>query len=465
MKNTAIALLLTLNLLIAINGYSAVTSVGEINVVGETKGVVPASSTVPLIVTLVIDRSLAEPGEEIKTIEITMPVGFLTQSSYFKGILRDRNPITARAVISGGNVLRVELADVINDFQNSIYEITFDCQTPNTATLEAVFRVRLRNLDDAPIGEFIRPQQADGKLNNDDFTLQVIPNVPPDPVIGFTAEADTTGENDVTLRWQKSDDPDVNGYLIYRDKEDPINVKDRSSTTFREVNVFPGDHTYQITAYKTLFLQSERSEIQIVTVSEDTAAPEPPMMLGITTSSDGVEITWKPSASRDVITYQVQFRASGTGELQPLPDGEIGAKPEDELTGYTFIDSQTLSIGSFTYAVIAIDEADNKSAPIQKKLRIFDRPYPNPFTPLSSDEDFNQVVFPARAIEDASGEFTVRIYDIDGMLVKTLTALPGETKLTWDGRDETGEIVESGVYVYQLQVAESFKTGTVIVAK
>ena len=465
MKNTATALLLTLNLLIAISGYGAVTSVGEINVVGETKGIVPASSTVPLIVTLLIDRSLAELGEEIKVIEIEMPSGFLTQSSYFKGILRDQNQLAARAVVSGGNVLRVELADLIVDTQNSRYDITFDCQTPNTVTLEAVFRVRLRNLDDAPIGEFIRPQQADGKLNNDDFTLQVIPNVPPDPVIGFTAEADTTGENDVTLRWQKSDDPDVNGYLIYRDKENPINVKDRSSTTFREVNVFPGDHTYQITAYKTLFLQSERSAIQIVTVSEDTAAPEPPMMLGITTSSDGVEITWKPSASRDVITYQVRFRASGTGELQPLPDGEIEAKPEDELTGYTFIDTQTLPIGSFVYAVIAIDEADNKSAPIQKKLRIFDKPYPNPFTPLSSDEDFNQVVFPARAIEDASGEFTVHIYDIDGMLVKTLTALPGETKLTWDGRDEVGEIVESGVYVYQLQVAESFKTGTVIVAK
>ncbi|MCG9134379.1 hypothetical protein J5I95_22170 [Candidatus Poribacteria bacterium] len=465
MKNTAITFLLIINLLIAINGYSAVTSVGEINVVGETKGIVPASSTVPLIVTLLIDRSLAEPGEEIKVIEIAMPPGFLTQSSYFKGILRDRNQIAARAVVSGGNTLRVELADVINDFQNSRYDITFECQTPNTVTLEATFRVRLRNLDDAPIGEFIRPGQADGKLNNNNFTLQVIPNVPPAPVIGFTAEADTTGENDVTLHWEKSDDPDVNGYLIYRDKEDPINVKDRSSTTFREVNVLPGNHTYQITAYKTLFLQSERSAIQTVTVSEDTAAPEPPMMLSITTSSDGVEITWKPSASRDVITYQVQFRASGTGELQPLPDSEIVATPEDELTGYIFIDSQILSIGSFTYAVIAIDEADNKSAPLQKKLRIFDKPYPNPFTPLSLDEDFNQIVFPARSIEDASGEFTVLIYDIDGMLIKTLTALPGETELTWDGRDEAGEIMESGVYVYQLQVGENFKTGTLILAK
>ena len=442
------------------------TSVGEINVVDQTEGVVPASTTAPLIVTLVIDRSLAEPGEEIKTIEILMPPGFLTQPASFKGITRDRNPLVARAIVSGGNVLRVELADVIVDLQSSIYDITFDCQTPNTITLSAAFRVRLRNLDDAPIGEFIREGQADGKLNNNKFTLQVIANVPPGPVIGFTAEADTTGENDVTLRWQNSADPDVNGYLIYRDTQElPINVTGRSSTTFRDVNVPQGEHTYQITAYKTRLLQSERSPIQTVNVSEDTAAPQPPTMLSVTTSNEGVEVSWKPSISRDVTTYKILFGSAETDGLEPLHDGVLQRTPEDDVAGYRFIDERILSVGSFTYAVIAVDEADNTSASAQAKLRIFAKPYPNPFTPLSPDPDFNQVVFPARAIEDASGEFTVLIYDIDGMLVKTLTALPGETELTWDGRDETGEIVESGIYVYQLQVGEDFKTGTVILAK
>ena len=455
MKNTFIALILIGSLLwVSTNGYGAVTSVGEINVVGEKEGVVPASSTVPLLVTLVIDRSLAEPGEEIKTIEITMPRGFLTQPSFFRGISRDGNQIVARAVVSGGSVLRVELADAIVDFQNSLYEITFECQTPNTLIPEAVFRARLRNLQDGPIGEFIRPGQADGKLNNDDFTLQVIPNVPPDPVSGFTAEVDETGENDVTLRWQKSTDSDVNGYLIYRDKDDStIQVENRSSTTFRDVNVPPGNHTYQITAYKTLYLQSERSPIQTVNVSPDTAAPEPPTMLSITPSSDGVEIVWKPSVSRDVIAYRIAEGLTTLAEINELK------------TEYKFIDDRSLPIGSFTYTVIAIDEANNESIPAEKRLRIFDQPYPNPFTPLSPDEDFNQVVFPARALEETSGEFTVLIFDIDGMLVKTLTALPGETELIWDGHDESGEIVESGIYVYQLQVGESFKTGTLIVAK
>ena len=459
MKNIVIALIIIGSLLIANNNYGAVTSVGEINVVGQTRGVVPANSTVPLIVTLSIDRSLAEPGEEIKTIEIAMPSGFLTQSSYFKGILRDRNEIPARPVVSGGNVLRVELADAIVDFQNSIYEIIFECRTPNTITLKAVFRARLRNRDDAPIGEFIREGQADSKLNNDDFNLEVIQNVPPDPVIGFAAEADGTGENDVTLRWQKSGDPDVNGYLIYRNNEntvtedDTINVENRSSTTFRDVNVPPGSYTYQIVAYKTIFLQSERSPKQTVVVSPDTAAPEPPTMLSITPSSDGIEILWKPSISRDVTTYRITEGLTILTEINELK------------TEYKFIDDRPLPTGSFIYAIIAIDEADNESIPLEKRLRILDEPYPNPFTPLSPDEDFNQVVFPARALEEASGEFTVLIFDIDGMLVRSLTASPGETELIWDGRNEAGEIVESGVYVYQLQVGESFKTGTLIAAK
>ena len=478
MKKATLILIFIVGLLIILQGYGEIASVeahvesrGEINVIGETKGIVPAGSTVPLLMTLVIDRSLAEIGEEIKTIEITMPKGFETQLADFNGILRDREELLARAVISGGNVLRVELVNAIVDSQNSIYEIAFDCRTPNSV-FEAVFKVLLRNNDDAPIGEFIKPGQADGKLNNDDFTLQVIPNVPPAPVTGFTAEADKTGENDVTLRWQKSTDPDVHGYLIYRgDIEIPMKVENRSSTTFLDVNVSPGHHTYQITAYKTIFLQSERSPKQIVQVFEDTAAPAPPTALRIVPFRERIEVLWKPSISRDVSKYRILFGSSESKTLEPLTTEDIPiANLTSESSDLKFVDNRRLSIGSFTYAIIAIDEADNESTPTQKRLRIFDKPYPNPFTPLSNDPDFNAVVFPARTIgdsetESSEEEFSVLLFNLNGALIKTLTAELGETELRWDGKNESGEIVESGIYIYQLQVGDSFKTGTIIIAK
>ena len=467
MKNALLFSLFIFCIIVVPQSYSAVTSIGEINVVGETKGIVPASSTVPLIVTLSIDRSLAEPGEEIKTIEITMPKGFESKATDFKGITRDGEKLAASVNISGGNVIRVELAKDIRDFVNSIYDIIFHTRTPSTIFL-AEFKVILRNNDDTPIGEFIREGQADSKLNNDDFDLQVIPNVPPEPVPSFSAEADTTGENDVTLRWQKSEDPDVNGYIIYRDIETFINVENRASTTFRDVNVPPGEHTYQIAAYKSIYLQSERSAEQTVVVSEDTAAPVPPSAISIDAKMEGIEISWNASVSRDVIKYKIWFGSTETTTPEPLTDGEISIESDiNESSEYKFFDIRQIPKGSFTYtyAVTAIDEAGNESAPAKKRLRVFDKPFPNPFTPLSGDSDFNTVVFPKRTIEDGDGEFNVLLFNLNGVLVKTLTAQLDEDELRWDGRNESGDVVESGIYIYQLQVGNSYATGTIIVAK
>ena len=456
-----IAVLVFFMVFAAVNGNAAVTSTGEINVAGDNQGIVPASSTVTLIATLVVDRSLAEPGEEIKTFEILIPNGFVVQPSNFRSISRDGQQIPAIPEVST-TTLRVVLVAAIVDFSNSRYDIVFDSRTPNITTSRALFRVRLRNLKDQPIGEFIKPGQADGKKNNDDFTLQVIPNVPPAGVFGFTAEADQDGENDVTLKWQKSDDPDVNGYFIYRGLDPPIRVENRSATVFRDVNVTPGTHNYAIEAYKTPLLRSKRSESVQVVVKTDTARPKPPEQFTITGSGDTITMTWNSSSSRDVVKYQISFGSSQT-QLKPLAEGEIDV--EASKVEYEFIDRRLLGVGIFTYAIEAIDEADNRSESVTQILRILGEPAPNPFTPLSSNPDFNQVVFPARAIEDAEGEFTVLVFNINGVLVKELKAEPGTRELKWDGRDERGEIVESGVYVYQMQVGESFKTGTLIVAK
>ena len=448
-------------LLRATDSYGAVTSIGEINVMGDDQGVVPASSTVTLVVTVVIDRSLAEPGEEIQTIEIQLPDGFIVESSNLKSVLRDggRKIATAEVV---GNSLRIVFGNPVTDFSNSVYEIVFDSRTPNLVTQQAIFRARLRNLEDSPIGEFIKPGQADGKVNNDDFTLQVIPNVPPAPVQGLEIKRDSTGENDVTITWQKSEDLDVSGYFIYRDNDPPINVENRSSTVFRDVNVTAGTRGYAIEAYKTPLLRSERSRVFRVVVRADSASPQPPERLRIIGSGNEIRVTWASSPSRDVTKYQVFF-GSSRDKLNPLIDGEILVEPNK--AEYEFSDPRPLEVGVFIYAVEAIDEADNKSTQTIKDLRILDTPAPNPFTPLSNNPDFNRVLFPARAIEDAEGEFIVLIFDIDGVMVKELKADAGTRELVWDGRDADGEVVGSGVYVYQIQVGGSFRTGTLIVAK
>lgn len=71
--------------------------------------------------------------------------------------------------------------------------------------------------------------------------------------------------------------------------------------------------------------------------------------------------------------------------------------------------------------------------------------YPNPFNPITWIE-FNL----------PKDEFvTLKIYTIDGRLVKTLAEnvhfTAGRHKLSWDGTDENGTRVASGVYIYKIK--------------
>jgi flagellar hook assembly protein FlgD len=63
------------------------------------------------------------------------------------------------------------------------------------------------------------------------------------------------------------------------------------------------------------------------------------------------------------------------------------------------------------------------------------------------------------------GEVVVRVYALDGRVVRTLidAALPaGEKSVTWDGRDEMGRAVAAGSYVVQFRAADQTQSQRVM---
>ena len=71
--------------------------------------------------------------------------------------------------------------------------------------------------------------------------------------------------------------------------------------------------------------------------------------------------------------------------------------------------------------------------------------YPNPFR--------DRVLFAFRLTgEQAPDELTITITDLGGRVVRHLTQLGrvGLNEWVWDGRADTGELLPTGVYVYQL---------------
>ncbi len=84
--------------------------------------------------------------------------------------------------------------------------------------------------------------------------------------------------------------------------------------------------------------------------------------------------------------------------------------------------------------------------------------FPNPFNP-STMIQFELV---------SRGHATLRIYDVRGALVRTLfddTRDAGAGSATWDGRDDAGRVVSSGIYLYRLNAGGESRTRKMVLLK
>ena len=74
--------------------------------------------------------------------------------------------------------------------------------------------------------------------------------------------------------------------------------------------------------------------------------------------------------------------------------------------------------------------------------------YPNPFNPATT------IRYQLSAVGRPRSTVTLRIYNLLGELVRTLVdkeQAPGYYSVVWDGKDNLGEEVSSGVYFYRLK--------------
>ena len=88
----------------------------------------------------------------------------------------------------------------------------------------------------------------------------------------------------------------------------------------------------------------------------------------------------------------------------------------------------------------------------------------NPFNPEASNPDDRYTRIYYKVSEEGA---TIRIYSINGELVRTLAEDKTEMEDTieWNGKNEKGEIVGSGVYLVNLKIGKSSKTVKVVVLK
>ena len=120
-----------------------------------------------------------------------------------------------------------------------------------------------------------------------------------------------------------------------------------------------------------------------------------------------------------------------------------------ELKGVSFSDPNTGTVvgGDGTIlrttsgGTVSIQIPNTQLIPAEYELR---QNYPNPFNPTTI------ISYQLPSVNDV----TLMIFDLLGREVITLVnkrPSAGEHEVTWDGRDASGQVVSSGIYIYRLQ--------------
>ncbi len=86
--------------------------------------------------------------------------------------------------------------------------------------------------------------------------------------------------------------------------------------------------------------------------------------------------------------------------------------------------------------------------------------YPNPFNPVLGEQ--TNIAIPEEML---TGTIEVRIYSLAGDLVRVLDEFEEPSLATWDGRNEEGEVVASGLYFYRVSTETGWARGKITVLK
>lgn len=245
------------------------------------------------------------------------------------------------------------------------------------------------------------------------------------------------------LNWTPvSGQPAPTAYCIWRDGY-PLAQVSGTDSAYTDFGVVNGQ------AYKYFVSAVYADHIQTLPTQIITAVPAipvhlPPQDLAAEVVERDVTLTWTPPAADFLTGFQV------------LRDWELIAGFSDpEASSYT---DPNLANGIYLYSVIAF-YATGQSEPATITVEVNyvgnDDPgapglatelqgnYPNPFKPITS------ISF---TLKDAA-PVTLEIFDLRGRKVKTLAQsefASGRHSLVWDGTDDSGTPVASGLYLYRM---------------
>ena len=188
-------------------------------------------------------------------------------------------------------------------------------------------------------------------------------------------------------------------------------------------------------------------------------APGPVTGLAVTDPGDGTRVlSWNPVGDPDLAAYAV-FRAGPGGR-----PGALAATVAAPATSW--IDTAPDGAAYFVAAVDTAGYQGSYGEPAGGTTAAGDTPaalaitgvVPNPFNPRTT----------LRFTLPAAGPVDLAVYDVQGRRVRRLVAgrlAAGRHAVSWDGRDDAGRAVPSGIYLARLRAGNARRSAKLLLAR
>jgi hypothetical protein len=235
-----------------------------------------------------------------------------------------------------------------------------------------------------------------------------------------------------------------------------VNVKDPGNPVFINSLDTPGK-AYSIFVQDTLvYIADQTGGLRIIGVS-DPANPNPVGSYG-GTNARGVFVQDSLAYVADYYWGLRVIRITDPGSPQLVgsyntPGHGLGVSAAGEHVYVTDQYSLIILTNPYYSSVREIDDGETRPSDF-----VLFQNYPNPFNPTTTVE----------FLLSRSGQVKIEIYNILGQKVRTLVdenLKAGHKAVDWDGSDDSGQEVASGIYFYRIETAEFSQSKKMLLLK
>lgn len=179
---------------------------------------------------------------------------------------------------------------------------------------------------------------------------------------------------------------------------------------------------------------------------------------GNTNISEAIAFTNGPQPNTEDVT---EFYEKNENVLEALPNLDRAGEPFDftypqNTTSYS-AGTDGLPLGDLNWFGLAVSVEDDPETGLPTAFRLLNN-YPNPFNPSTN------IVYRL----PASTTVKLSIFNLMGQKIRTLvneSQPAGEYRVEWNGADDNGRAVASGVYLYRLETPGFVKTQKMLLVK